>query len=106
MTCGTLSPFDWRSHEPVGGPLGPGGAAVAVGAMASELATRTEVANATSLRGRVLPGGFERVDTITSSFLLRATRVARAVGHWSGRAFERLVSNPRGPAWGPDDSSV
>src|SRR6478736_8280503 len=74
MTCWIRSPFDWRSHDPVGGPPEPGGAAVAVGAMASELAIRTEVASATSLRWKVLPGGFERVDTITSPFLLRRPR--------------------------------
>src|SRR3954453_15598595 len=66
MTCWILSPFDCRSHDPVGGPAGPGGAAIAVGAIASEPATRTEVANATSLRRTVWLVGFERVGAITS----------------------------------------
>ena len=96
MTCWILALFDWRSHDPVGGPPGAGGAAVATGAIARDAATRIAVARVTSIRWGL--GEIERVGTITS-LLLRTTHLARAVETMVAGAFEPSVE-PTGTTLG------
>ena len=89
---------DWRSHEPVGGPDGPGGAALATGAMRPAMRRRgLPVASVTSIRWGVCLGELERVGTITSLLLRSRPRRAGGRNLGSRRASSGFGSRPRGP---------